>query len=38
MRERVEMLGGHFEIESRPGLGTTIQVQVPPDKTRRGED
>ncbi len=29
MRERVEMLGGKFSIESSVGKGTTIQVEVP---------
>ncbi|MFQ6019250.1 MAG: sensor histidine kinase [Dehalococcoidia bacterium] len=29
MRERVAMLGGNFELESRPGKGTRITVQVP---------
>jgi signal transduction histidine kinase len=29
MRERVEMVGGRFEIESAPRLGTTIRVQIP---------
>jgi signal transduction histidine kinase len=29
MRERVEMLGGNFSIESSIGKGTTIQVEVP---------
>ncbi len=29
MRERVEMLGGIFVIESSPGKGTTIKVEVP---------
>lgn len=29
MRERVEMLGGSFSIESNLGKGTTIQVEVP---------
>lgn len=29
MRERVEMLGGKFFIESNLGKGTTIQVEVP---------
>lgn len=28
MRERVERLGGHFELESAPGQGTTIRVRV----------
>jgi signal transduction histidine kinase len=29
MRERVEMLGGKFTIESSPGKGTTVNVEVP---------
>ncbi len=29
IRERVEMVGGKFSIESVPGKGTTIHVQVP---------
>jgi signal transduction histidine kinase len=29
MRERIEMLGGSFVIESSPGKGTTIKAQVP---------
>ncbi len=29
MRERVEMVGGAFEVESEPGLGTTIRAQIP---------
>lgn len=29
MRERVEMVGGNFNIESAPGKGTTIGVQIP---------
>jgi signal transduction histidine kinase len=29
MRERVEMLGGRFAIESLPGRGTTIHVTLP---------
>jgi signal transduction histidine kinase len=31
MRERVEMLGGMFTIESSPGKGTTIKAEVPYD-------
>jgi signal transduction histidine kinase len=30
MRERVERLGGTFEIESAPGRGTTVRCGVPP--------
>ena len=29
MRERVEMVGGNFSIESAPGKGTTIRAQIP---------
>jgi two-component system, NarL family, sensor histidine kinase DegS len=29
MRERVEMVGGSFNIESAPGKGTTIRAQIP---------
>jgi signal transduction histidine kinase len=29
MRERVEMVGGTFDIESAPGQGTTIRVEIP---------
>jgi|GEM_PF-743776 len=31
MRERVDMLGGTFLVESSPGKGTTIVVEVPND-------
>jgi signal transduction histidine kinase len=29
MRERVEQLGGQFEIESAPGAGTTVRAIIP---------
>lgn len=29
MRERVEMIGGTFCVESAPGQGTTVRVEVP---------
>ncbi|MCJ7442564.1 MAG: GAF domain-containing protein [Thermoanaerobaculaceae bacterium] len=29
MRERAEMLGGHLRVESSPGRGTTVVVEVP---------
>ena len=29
MRERVEMVGGRFTIESVPGRGTTVKVEIP---------
>jgi PAS domain S-box-containing protein len=34
MRERLEMLGGHLEIQSAPGEGTTIAAQMPLGKIR----
>jgi signal transduction histidine kinase len=36
MRERLEMIGGSFAVESAPGKGTTIVAQIPPGKTVRG--
>jgi signal transduction histidine kinase len=30
MKERCEMMGGHFDIESEPGKGTTVTVTMPP--------
>jgi signal transduction histidine kinase len=29
MQERVEQLGGHFEVASAPGMGTTVKARVP---------
>ena len=29
MRERLEMVGGSFAVESAPGKGTTILAQIP---------
>lgn len=29
MRERAEMIGGTFAVDSTPGKGTTIQVEIP---------
>lgn len=34
MRERVKMLGGHFEIESTPGKGTRIGARFPKEKMK----
>jgi signal transduction histidine kinase len=36
MRERLEMIGGHLDIESAPGKGTTIIAQIPLGKLRGG--
>jgi signal transduction histidine kinase len=29
MRERVELVRGEIDVESRPGAGTTVAVQIP---------
>ena len=29
MRRRIEKIGGHFEYESRPGLGTVCRIELP---------
>jgi signal transduction histidine kinase len=29
MRERLEMVGGHFTVASAPGRGTTVLAQIP---------
>lgn len=34
MRERLEMVGGSFAVESAPGKGTTILARIPPGKAR----
>lgn len=34
MRERVEMVGGQLTIESAPGQGTTVHVEIPFDKKK----
>jgi two-component system, NarL family, sensor histidine kinase DegS len=36
MRERVEMVGGAFSVESAPGKGTTIRAQLPFNNGRSG--
>ena len=35
MRERVQMVGGQFKLESTPGGGTTIRAEIPVGKDRR---
>jgi signal transduction histidine kinase len=37
MRERVRALGGTLEIESQPGAGTRIKVEVPLAEEERGD-
>jgi signal transduction histidine kinase len=29
MRERVALVGGRLEVESSPGAGTTLAIEVP---------
>ncbi len=36
MRERLEMVGGSFDVESAPGNGTTIVAHIPLGKVARG--
>ncbi|MFZ0825871.1 MAG: ATP-binding protein, partial [Verrucomicrobiia bacterium] len=36
MRERLEMVGGRFDVESVQGKGTTITAQIPLGKAARG--
>jgi signal transduction histidine kinase len=33
MRERVEQLGGQFEVESAPGRGTKLTITLPKSDT-----
>ncbi|MDQ0254521.1 two-component system sensor histidine kinase DegS [Evansella vedderi] len=37
MRERVNMLDGHLSIDSKPGAGTLIMVQIPVDGSKVGK-
>ena len=36
MRERVEMVSGNFTVQSAPGKGTTVRVQIPLAEARGG--
>ena len=38
MRERLEMVGGRFEIESAPGRGTTVTAEMPLGKDGKFTD
>jgi signal transduction histidine kinase len=37
MRERLEMVGGSFSVESAPGKGTTVRAQIPLANCHGGE-
>jgi signal transduction histidine kinase len=38
MKERTEMIGGTYEINSKPGTGTTVSVSVPVSKFAAKQD
>jgi PAS domain S-box-containing protein len=38
MRERLEMVGGHFDVKSASGQGTTVIAQVPSGKAARAAE
>ncbi len=38
MRERIEMVGGTFEVDSSPARSTTIRVKIPLAKKRRTKE
>jgi signal transduction histidine kinase len=38
MRERLEMVGGHFDVKSAPGKGTTITALIRPGNGDGGKD
>ena len=38
MRERTSLLGGHLELRSSPGQGTTVSVSIPYRVEKRGAD
>jgi signal transduction histidine kinase len=34
MRERVALVGGRFELESQPGQGSRISIELPLEENR----
>jgi signal transduction histidine kinase len=38
MRERVELIGGHFSLTSQPGAGTLVVAEVPLSSSKEEED
>ena len=38
LRERVASIGGHMDLVSTPGVGTTILIKIPADLQRRRDE
>jgi len=38
IQERVSLLGGQLEIQSRPGFGTVISIEIPYEKVKNGDE
>ena len=38
MRERVQMLGGAFNLTTAPGAGTQLEISIPAEQAKRGND
>ena len=38
IQERISLLGGQMEIQSRPGFGTLISIEVPYESVREGDE
>ena len=38
IQERVSLLGGQLEIQSRPGFGTLISIEIPYEGVRNGDE
>jgi nitrate/nitrite-specific signal transduction histidine kinase len=38
MRERAQMFGGRITVTGTPGIGTTVVVEISPEKRQRDRD
>jgi signal transduction histidine kinase len=38
IQERVSLLGGQMDIQSRPGFGTLIHIEIPYENVRDGDE
>lgn len=38
IQERVSLLGGQLEIQSRPGFGTVISIEIPYERVKNGDE